>query len=403
MVFDPIISAQPSYETRKGVADERKEFVKEQMDNVWSNVGDILRGLDYGWVGFEKVWRLEGSRYVLDHLKPLNVNFTGIVTDPHGAYAGLRPMRTLVGAKGNDDALKDLGVHKSWIWTYDGKFGNLYGRSRLENMRATAWRDWLDAATDLVKLSRKISGKFFILYTPTGQYKGTDGNMKNWSDLAATVAMSLNNDASLLHVYHLGSANLTAGQQNFEQFVELMKTSAVRLELQDFGSNAPAISGLMERMKQNEEKMFAGYFQSPRTGMATVGGTKADAQQHTDTATINAENVAGSIARALSKGVIDDILTLNFGEGARGDVWMAPAKLTDDNVATDMALIDGALANTDGLGTSLLEQVDWDVIADRRGIAHKNPIVLEAMETDTMGGGENQDILDATELGDNAP
>jgi len=374
-VFDPIISSTPGYESLKGVSDKRKDFIKGQMDCIWQQVGDILRALDYGWAPFEKIWRVTGGRYEIECLKPLNVEYTGIVTDPHGAFAGLAPNNTQSKADW-------LGVHKSFLYTYDAKFGNLYGRSRMENMRATAWRDWLDAATDLVKLSKKISGKLGLFSTPAGTFKlpgvnGQPGVEVKWSDVAQAAANALNQDSTIVHVPHMGSNSIVTGQQNFDQAVELMKVRAVSLEMVDFGSNAPAITGLMERMKANEERMFAGYFQSPRTGMATQGGTKADAQQHTDTATLNAENVAGGIARELSRQLIDDILVLNFGESARGSVWMTPAKLTDDNVATDMAIIEGVITNPDGLGTKFLTQVDLNPIADRRGISHDQPIKLE--------------------------
>lgn len=383
---DPIISAALSYEAKKGVAQKRKDFIKTQIDRVWEQVGDMLRAMDYGFAPFEKVWKITGGTYGIDCLKPLTVYRNGIVTDPHGSFAGIAPWGT-----SKEDW---LGVHKSFLFTYDKIFGNLYGRSRLENVRATAWRDWLDAATDLVKLSRKISGKLGIFSTPMGGFKNATGGVTPWSDLAAQMGSLLTTDASLIHFYHMGSVNPQTGtmnpiipsQNNFEQFVELTKVKAVNLEMQDFGSNSPAIASIIERMEKNEMRMFAGYFQSPRTGMATKGGTKADAGVHKDTAVVNCENVAGSLVRAINRQITNELLVLNYGEGARDSVWALPPKLTDDNVATDMTLLDGVLTNADGLGTSFIEQINWNTLADRRDIPHDAPIVLESLGLDDETG-----------------
>jgi hypothetical protein len=150
-------------------------------------------------------------------------------------------------------------------------------------------------------------------------------------------------------------------------------------------------------MDKDEMRMFAGYFQSPRTGMATTGGTKADAQQHTDTATVDCENVAGALVRAINRQITNDLLVLNYGEGARDSIWALPPKMTDDNVATDMTLLDGILTNADGLGTSFLEQIDANALADRRDIPHDAPIVLESLAMDDTSDDRGDEPADPNE------
>jgi hypothetical protein len=116
MVFDPIISAPPSFGKTKGTSQKRLDFVQGVVEDLWPDfIADCLRALDYGWAGFEKVWSVKGGKYELDHLKPLSVNANKIVADPHGAFAGIDP------GGGPEDR---LGVHKSFLFTYDRKFGN---------------------------------------------------------------------------------------------------------------------------------------------------------------------------------------------------------------------------------------------------------------------------------------
>jgi hypothetical protein len=368
---DPIVASEWGYQSKDDPEDVRLNFVKDQLEPLrFEILSDALRALDYGCAGFEKVWKVGGGDFVLDCLKPLRVDGMQVVADPTGSFAGIETI-------GVDGQRKRLGVHKSWLYTYDGEFGYLYGRSRLENLRATAWRDWLDAATDLVKISKKASGKLGKLTTPAGSFKAPDGSTVSWDAVALKVGQMLNSDAVLLHLYHMGTSTPgVLGMQNFDQFVALLKASAVNLEMVDFGDTGPALLATLERMRRNEERMFAGYFQSPRTGMATQGGTKADAGEHRDSSIVNSENVATSIARSFNRQVVDDILVLKFGEAARGTVWVNPGKLTDANVATDNKILDAVLLDPQ-LREQYLLKIDLDSITDRRAIPHEEPIVLE--------------------------
>jgi hypothetical protein len=373
--FDPIRSASLGYEAKRGVTKKRIDFVRDNVEPLWSEyINDVLRAVDYGWAGFEKVWEVVKGDYVLRALKALRVDTTQILIDKdNGAFAGLR-------YGGTDDW---LGLKKCALFTYDREFGNLYGRSRLENMRSTAWRDWLDAATDLMRLTDKISGVMPVVYTPPGSFKTPDGSTVKWSDNARTILQAAKR-AIGVHLTHLGAQSPAAGLQNFEQLLALIKASAVRLDVIDFGANSPAIASILDRMKHDEESMFAGYFQSPRTGMATTGGTKADAQQHTDTATLNGENLSGQIVGAFNRSVVDDLLELKYGPDARGSVWCKPGKLTDANLAIDNKVLDAILADPD-LRMEYIPQIDVDAITERRGIPKRdgNEIVLEAVPSDT--------------------
>ncbi len=396
-LLSPVKAAQLSYTPRdEGVPKEWVDFVKGQIENLRIDLmADVMTAPDYGWAGFEKVWKANAGQYELECLKPLAVRSTSIVADPSGRFAGLLP-------DNRTDVKESLGVHKSWLFTYGRRFGNLYGLPQLEHCRETAWTGWLDTTAELYRLLRKICGIMPVVYTPSGSRMTSDGRTVSWADSAATVLRGARNGDGI-HLTHFGTTGPVAGVNNFEQLVALIKASAVRLEVVDFGSNAPAIEACLAVRTAHEQGMFAAYFQSPRTGMATEGGTKADSEQHTDTATVNSEEIGAMIGQAITRGIADDILTLNFGEAARGAVRVAPGKLTDDNLATDTALVTAVTTNAE-LSTNFLEQVDMDAVADRRGIPHKAPIVLEAIEADdgedTIGGGADDETEDDDDEGD---
>jgi hypothetical protein len=114
---------------RADVPDEWVVFAQRVMAPLrQSLVHDALRALEFGWVGFEKVWTIEGGRRILSRLKPLQWDFTEILLDEHGNPAGL-----LNQPPGEEPVV--LGKGKFFLYSYDGEAGNPYGRSRHENVR----------------------------------------------------------------------------------------------------------------------------------------------------------------------------------------------------------------------------------------------------------------------------
>jgi hypothetical protein len=387
-LFDPIIAGGWGYEVRKGTPQDRSDFIRGVMEDLRAeSLADIVRAADYGWAGFEKVWKIIKGQWVLTRLKPVAWEGTQLLKDRFGNFAGLVPPNRI-------NAEDWFGVHKSFLFTHDGKAGRLHGRAKLENLRAVAWRDWLDAAVDLLRLGRKISGIMPIVYTPPGSFKTPSGEMITWKANADAMLKAARNGLGV-HLTHLGAQNPTAGVTNFEQLLALIKASAVRLDVQDFGNNAPAIAGTIDRMKHCEEMFYHGYGFSPRTGMPTDGGTKADAGTHTDTSDKTVENLHGAIARALNRQVVDDLLYLNFGPDAIGSVRIVPAKLSDDNRDVDMAVLSAILADP-MLRPQYIEQLDNDAITDRRGLPKADGVTikLEAVPADNTLNDQNaQDTL----------
>jgi hypothetical protein len=356
-VFNAVKAADWGWEAREGTPEAQFELVRDMLSGSRAAVlNHALLGLDYGWAGFEKVWEVREGRYWLAESKPLAVDTNRILVEKDtGKFAGIR--------YGSSDEWLDR--QKSWLYTYDGEAGELYGQSRLENIRETAWRDWLDAATDMLKLGRKVSGIMPIFYVPSGTFK-RNGQDVSWKDEALKAAQAAKEGMAIV-LQHMGAAGAQAGVQNFEQLLGLIKASAVRLEVQNFGDQAPAIMGILERMRHDEDLMFAGYLRSARTGMESEHGSRADAAEHTDTDTSDPELVAGDIVAAFNQQVVDDVLAINFGEAARGAVYAKPAKLRDQNRETDYKILD-ALLKDPALVTDYLTQLDIDAITERRGI-----------------------------------
>jgi hypothetical protein len=165
--------------------------------------------------------------------------------------------------------------------------------------------------------------------------------------------------------------------------IDLAKIPLVSIDVKDFGNHSEAIGGLMQRLQLAQSNMFSGYHRSPRTGQESKFGSRADAEEHTDTDTGDVELIDGEMCDAFNQQVVDDLLVVNFGERARGAVFFVPGKLRDEHLTIDHKLIDGVLNNPE-TSTSFHEQVDYDAVAVRRGIPKRDgkPIVVKAVLSD---------------------
>jgi len=384
-VWNTILSGEWSWEVKEGTPENQVELIKDMFEaQRRCVVNNSLYSLDYGVAMFEKVWEVRDGRYWLKESKPMSIDTTKILIDKDsGDFAGLRygPQQS------------ELDVRKCWKVTYGSEAGEHYGQSRLENIRETAWRDWLDAATELWLLSHKISGILPIITAPAGNFKDPDGNKHSWKANALETLKRLRDGCG---VYF---PSLSIPDNRSADNVAMAKVSLINIDVKDFGNHAPAIAGILERMAANEDLMFAGYLRSSRTGMQSKHGSRADAQEHTDTDTTDCEMIDGLIAEAFNEQVVDDVLVLNFGESARGTVKVTPGKLRDVHREMDMLILKGILDDPD-MRPQFLEQVDIDAITQRRGIPSVGgkPIILEAVPADVTaetltdsGGGDGED------------
>jgi Protein of unknown function (DUF935). len=176
----PIRTASWSVEAKDEADDNMVSLIQDQMNALWPKlINDILTSLDYGYAGFEKVWEVKDGRLVYNKIKPLLVDNTSILVDEYGNYRGLRQGKI------------DLGVEKSFIYTHDGEAGDLYGRSRHENIREDAWQPWLDAAAKRKAYITKTAGVIPVIEYPEGASRDESGAEKSNFDLAKAVLEKL--------------------------------------------------------------------------------------------------------------------------------------------------------------------------------------------------------------------
>jgi hypothetical protein len=356
--------------TEKGVNPEWIEFTKTTFDRlrpdlIWDY---FARGQDYGWQGGEPIWEAEDGRLLLQRVKPLIVDVTDALQDKHGTFVGLRNSVPL------DGKIPELAApFKAWKYTYDSEGDYPYGRSWLENMRATAWKMWLDCAQDLWRIGNKISGTIGIIFSPAGTFPGdidpetNKPKMVSYKENAEKVLRALGSGAIGAWFPSLSlSPDAKGNLDAMKVLVELAGKSLTHFEKFDFTGQTAAIKPILERMIHAEQLMFAGGLRSARVGMEGQHGTKAEAGEHTDTGTINAEADDEQFARQCQP-LVDANLVLNRSAKARGKVRIKPPSLVDRKTAiykavllalTNDSAISQELASTPGVVKALMNVLD---------------------------------------------
>jgi hypothetical protein len=352
----PIRAADKSYEAVEGASDDRTERIRSVADRLWAEyVMEALDAPSMGWAGFEKVWGRRDGMWVIVDLKPLPQEGNTILVTPTGAYAGLRTL-------GLDNRQLDLSPLYSFVYTIDGKKRNFYGRPWHENARQT-WHNKMMALVELAKLNKKASGIQPKMYYPPGTDSATG---KSNRDLATEyiAAYMGGNGLALPSLAGTINADSLADYRNIQGLAE---TALWDIKVEDFGNNAPAAASILAQIQYYNAELSRAWHVPERAVQEGQHGTKAEAETHGDIALTVAELVYGDICAAFNRGVVDDLLAVNFGEAARGTVMVKPGRLTDVWAGTDLALLNGLIVNADTL-MALVEVVDWDALLTRRGV-----------------------------------
>lgn len=333
----PIVASSWEYvKTDPSVPDSSVDLVSQVMNPLRIQLLNdfFIRGRDHGWASGEIIWEqkaLQGKeRTIISRVKPLLQESTQILHDDGGNPIALR---NHVGVGGPVDIAMP---YKGWLYTYDGECGYLYGRSWLENVRRTAWADWLDCAQQLMKLGAKITGILTVVTAPagsfpTGKYDASGKEIRiSYKENAETVIKALAS-GEVAGAFMPGLSLNVDAKGNVEAYkvlAQLAGKSLITVDTKDFGGNSPAITGILERMKHDEELMFMGGLRPARTGLEGVHGTKAEAGVHTDTGTTNSENDDKDFARQCQP-LVNSVLAVNVSEKARDSVRISCPSLVD--------------------------------------------------------------------------
>lgn len=104
------------------------EFLTRNIKRLWSGmIVDVLRGLEYGFAPFQKVFDVEDGKVYLKQMRALKPHYASILIDEWENFAGI-----VTRFSGSNNTIPR---ENSAVFTYNKEFNNLYGISRLRPAR----------------------------------------------------------------------------------------------------------------------------------------------------------------------------------------------------------------------------------------------------------------------------
>lgn len=343
-------------------------------------IEDAFRAVDFGWQGFEKIWRVVKGQYQIDRLKPLLVDFTKVITDLKGNFIGLSQgglklprigIKTDRSAVEGTEPINGLDRYKSFIYTYDREGTNHTGRSRLENFRSTAWIGWIKVAQQLLTLGRKVTGFQPIIKVPAGDFM-QNGVAVSWRDNAEKAMKKLVDGVGIV----LENLSLRrVGQGNESRFSDpdalqkLAQASLVDVDVIDFGNQGPTIEGLLKQLTYYDKGIVEGYLHNPEEVGDSEHSTRSNTQQHHEQGELDPMSVCSSMDSYINDQVVNQILELNAGPEARGLIELYTPAIKTAKVQMARSFIGIMVQSNHVLG---------EKIADALGDGGMNQLFLDA-------------------------
>ena len=109
--------------------------------------------------------------------------------------------------------------------------------------------------------------------------------------------------------------------------------------------------------------MFRAWLRPERVGLESRHGSRADASKHTETGLTDSELLHADLCEQLNRGVVDDLLTLNYGVDAARSVYVSPSPLQEAKRTLLANLLAAVWRNPATLGP-FLSQVDMEAVFD---------------------------------------
>ena len=379
------------------IKDEWLKAVKKTFNRLrMALLSDFyVRGKDMGWAGGEIIWAWNDENILdITRVKPLAQEYTEVMIDENGNFTGFKNHAPTLLKTTNVPVEIDY-PYKAFKYTYDMEHGYHFGRSWLENFRATAWRDWLEASQQIHRIGNKISGTVTIVTSPAGTFPGPPDAQGNPTSIsykknAETVINALANGSAGAWFPSLGLLPDSKGNLDaMKVLVELAGKSLTNINVVDHSGNSHAIMPILERMKHNEELIFQGGLRSSRTGLEGKHGTKEEAGRHTDTGTYNAAFEDREFAENV-QALIDVFLEVNFTPKARGKIRVKCPSLIDTKTDLYRAVL-LALMNQPSFAAAFTSSVDVEAMVTTLDMTVKdNEMAAKMMKIleQQLGSGE---------------
>lgn len=304
----PIRCSEWTVEADDGVPEEQVKFVQDNVTKIWHNlINDSLLALDYGYAPGEQIYDASEGQICIARVKPLLVDKTTILTDEHGNFNGLKN-------KANKTEV-ELEPSESFLYSYDCEAGNLYGRARHENIRATAWCEWMDLQKKRARYFKKSAGAVPMVHYPDGEATDAGGAKLPNYRLAKMLIDHLQDGNGICFPTMMKpwAAELArdgrAGEDMEAWRVDFLETKA------QHGAE------FTDAMRHCESLMLRGWLVPERAASeAQKAGSRADSETSADFAMLAVDLTLHDLVQCINDQIVNPLLVLNYGDKAKGTV-----------------------------------------------------------------------------------
>lgn len=356
----PLVNAGWDYNELKGAPEGAKAFIEKAIEpHRMKLIKTAMEGhIDFGWQPYEVIKTIDDDGNVtVKKFKSLLQYYTQILINKQtGAYLGLRQQTGL-----NSNYVNLIGDESLNI-VLDVEGTDWYGRPLLENLR-TAYGNWNDVNDSASRYDNKIAGSHWIVYYPKGStlYNGVE--TANY-DIGVIILNNLQASSKLLVPRHV--------EQYVNELNENHKEEAWKIDLITADSQQTAF---IERLKYLDALKVRGMGIPERAILEGQFGTKAESETQADFAIVIFEMRHNIITQAINgtpeiEGPINSLLVENWGEKARGTVYVSPVPIIKRDLQYFQQLYQSLLLDPDNAAIEN-QMIDFDTLRSKLDIPTK--------------------------------
>ncbi len=345
MTTGPIVASEWSVERAEEASEDWVKLIKAIFLPMREPVlqTTVEGQIDFGWQPWEKIFALVDGQVWLRKLKPLLQDHTEILVGrEHGEFLGFQQNELI------------LPLENSMLFSHQVEGTQWYGRSTLENARIY-YNEWIEADAVAARYDKTVAGSRFVITYPVGQ-SIVEGVMKDNAIIAKEFLGALEKAGSIAIPGTVA-----------ETIKELENQSKLAWHIDILSDKKAGQISFAPRLEYLDKLLVRALFLPERALLEGRFGTKADATAHADFALTHMDLTHRQIVRHLNWHAVDQILALNFGESARGTVWIEAASLARDKRDWFQKVYETILADPVGIVTEL-DELDVPALRESSGL-----------------------------------
>lgn len=340
----------------------------------------VFADIDYGWYAAETIPVLNEDGYYYPKIKHLLPDLNQIVIAGDGTFQGfVQILRYDVPVPKNNALYIGFRV--------EGQ--QHYGQGRL-NAAREHWQDWLNCNIGATQYDKKVAGSMYEVCYPDGESIWMDNQPHPNVEIAAFILNNLEAGRGIIRPVSFSQYISTLNNINTLNLSE-SDVKSLGWAINILEDNTPRQSHFVDRLKYLDQLLLRALFVPERVAIeASVAGSRADAEAHTDIFLMYAEFIHQQITAAFNEQVVDRFVEINFGKQWVGKARIKCASLVDDKKVYLRELIKEIIAQPELLQKinieSILETLGLDINEDDAVGAETEPVDPNVKFVDVRNG-----------------